>query len=272
MQQDPTDELLSVFERRRSINPMADLVDAIGRDSKSGQRKSQDFLSCSAIGIDTNILLRLATQKNYYNVVDYLRKVHKAPLIIPGQSIQEFWNNSISYMNEDTKKLWSKYSAFENEANNFEFDFGGHLKNIRDSLEEFKLELERVGDRSTIELAKKVLNDLQERGVVSFCPRSPFYEVVAHRDKTKTPPGFEDKGKDGDFFIWADFLYGLKKQQICGMKFDHVIFVTQDGKPDWSIAGSAHPILVSEVRALLNTSFEIWDFNELITETSSKAS
>ena len=96
-------------------------------------------------------------------------------------------------------------------------------------------------------------------------PRAPFQEIGALRKRTRTPPGFRDDG-DGDFFIWVDLLTGLLDAQVRGDKYGRVALVSLDKKVDWSRAGIAHPILVAEVRTLLNVPFEIWTIDKLATE------
>jgi hypothetical protein len=85
------------------------------------------------------------------------------------------------------------------------------------------------------------------------------------RKKTKTPPGFRDDD-DGDFFIWVDFLTGLLNARAAGESYGRVALVSLERKVDWSRAGMAHPILVAEVRALLNVPFEIWTIDRLAAE------
>ena len=80
-----------------------------------------------------------------------------------------------------------------------------------------------------------------------------------------TPPGFRDNG-DGDFFIWVDLLTGLLEAQALGKEYRRVALVSLDKKVDWSRAGIAHPILVAEVRTLLNVPFEIWTIDRLSAE------
>lgn len=86
--------------------------------------------------------------------------------------------------------------------------------------------------------------------------------LATHRKRTKTPPGFKDDG-DGDFFIWVDLLTGLQLARASSRQFSRAVLVSGDRKLDWSRNGIAHPILVAEVRALLNVPFEIWPTQKL---------
>lgn len=272
MAQNALDEILAVFERRTSFeDPIGDLVSALKDEPKSDQLADDPELPDTALGIDTNVLLRLVAHKKAYNAVDYLAKVHKAPLILPGQSIQEFWNNRSNVIETVSRKLWKAYKEFKKYVDEIGDDFDEHMSSIEKDLRDFENKYKKVYDQSTLDSMMSVLETLQKGAIVPFCPRAPFCNIVSHRNNTKTPPGFMDTG-DGDFFIWVDFLYGLRQQQLKGSKFSHVVFVTNDAKVDWSVGNTAHPILVSEVRAVLDVSFEIWDLNKFIKETTAATS
>lgn len=110
-----------------------------------------------------------------------------------------------------------------------------------------------------------LLETLAKKASTPYAPRLRFQGIAALRKSTKTPPGFRDEG-DGDFYIWVDFLTGLQKAQSDKQAFSRVVLVTMDRKIDWSRAGVAHPILVAEVKALLNVPFEIWTIDRLAKE------
>jgi hypothetical protein len=131
---------------------------------------------------------------------------------------------------------------------------------------EWKSRLARIDDWNAVAVEKA----LKKKAAVSYAPRALFHEIGTYRKTTKTPPGFRDDG-DGDYFIWVDLLTGLLDAQVRGEKYGRVVFVSLDKKVDWSRAGVAHPILVAEVRALLNVPFEIWTIDKLATEIAAVA-
>ena len=253
------EELISIFERHTSIDALSALVDAL--DPKQSAIDLQD----TALGIDANVFLRLADDENSALIVDYLSGVHKAPLILPGQAIQEFWNNQTEAIATVSRKLGSNFQNFKKAVESIDDDFGDIIDRLEKLLDEFHKEHGNVYEEATVKKTAAVLNNLMANAVVPFCPRTAFLDLVAHRDKTKTPPGFKDSG-DGDFFIWADLLYGLKTLQIEGDKFTRVVLVTNDTKKDWSRDGIAHPILAAEARALLHVPFETWNLKKLAAE------
>ena len=253
------EELLSVFNRRTNIDALRALVDALD------PKQAEVSLSNTALGLDANVFLRLADHNKSALVVDYLSGIHKAPLILPGQAVQEFWNNQTEAVATVSKKLESNFKNFKNAVESIDDDFGEYLAKIETLLSEFSSEHGSVYEEATVKKTALVMDNLQASAVATFCPRIPLLELAAHRNKTKTPPGFKDSG-DGDFFIWADFLYGLRNMQHQGMKFDRAVLVTNDTKKDWSRDGVAHPILAAEAYALLEVPFETWTLKQLIEE------
>ena len=144
-------------------------------------------------------------------------------------------------------------------------DFENYLEQIDALLNQFSAEHGHVYDEATVRRTLSLLEALTKKASVTYAPRALFYEIGTHRKMTKTPPGFRDDG-DGDFFIWVDLLTGLLDAQEKGAEYKRVVFVSLDKKVDWSRAGVAHPILVAEIRALLNVPFEIWTIDKLATE------
>lgn len=259
MTMDAADELNAIFERRTEIDALGALVDALDPN------QTAISLANTAIGLDANVFLRLADDDKSALIVDYLSGIHRAPLVLPGQAVQEFWNNQTEAVATVSKKLGSSFKSFKSAVEGIDDDFGDYLKKIELQLNEFSAEHGNVYEEATVKKTATVLSNLQSRAVTSFCPRPKLLQLATHRKNTKTPPGFKDSG-DGDFFIWADFLYGLRTMQKSGSKFDRTVLVTNDTKKDWSRDGVAHPILTAEVNALLRVPFETWTLKQLVAE------
>ena len=111
----------------------------------------------------------------------------------------------------------------------------------------------------------KVEQLLNKKAILSYVPRTRFFEMANNRKRTKTPPGFKDSN-DGDFFVWIEFLYGLLKAKDSGGKFNHAILLTDDTKKDWSYKNEAHPILAAEVQSLVGVPFDVWTTDQLCAE------
>jgi hypothetical protein len=256
-------KLKRVLDRQIGIDALTTLINAIG------DQTDEVGFSETAVGIDTNILLKLSSSTMAEDVFDYLGSEHAPPLILPGQAIQEFWNNQLNAVQTRADKLAKSFQKFSEELDKFGTDFGDFASSIRVILDQFSSEYGHVYDEATVRKTLKLLAVLKEKSSVPFVPRSDFKAIADMRSSTKTPPGFRDDG-DGDFFIWADFLYGLKLQQISGATFDRAVLVTEDKKPDWSRKGLAHPILVSEAQAYLGVPFELWSQERLIREVTAQ--
>jgi hypothetical protein len=52
-------------------------------------------LARTAIGLDSSVFLRISGHAKSVDIIDYLNSAHSAPLILPGQAIQEFRNNQL---------------------------------------------------------------------------------------------------------------------------------------------------------------------------------
>jgi hypothetical protein len=142
-------------------------------------------------------------------------------------------------------------------------NFGDFGEKMNELLDRFSAEHGYVYDEAILRKTIGILGVLKDKAVLSYVPRSRFADIAASRKRTKTPPGFKDEG-DGDFFIWAEFLYGLLQARDSGQAFNHAVVVTLDQKPDWSRAGVAHPVLAAEMRQLLGVNFEVWTIDQLV--------
>jgi PIN like domain len=251
--------LVGVLSRQTPNEALAALVMALKPEISNAS------LVDTAIGLDSTVFLRLAAHPKSADIVDYLGSKHAAPLILPGQAIQEFWNNQLQAVDSIATNVRKKFEAFQSELKKADPNFLQYAERIEAILEEFNTQHGHVYDEATVRKTVAVLELLQARASVPYASRTTFMDIAAYRKRTRTPPGFKDDG-DGDFFIWADFLTGLQLARAKGASFARAILVTRDQKLDWSRAGIAHPILIAEVKALLGVSFEIWSDERLSSE------
>lgn len=254
-------ELIELLNRQVKLDAISALIDSIRPPT------SEIDLKDTAIGLDANAFLRINNNKKSEDIVDYLGTAHSAPLILPGQTIQEFWNNQLVVVDTIASALRGKIDALKAEITKLQDDFGDYAIRIEALIDEFNAQHGHVYDEATVRKTLALLEILQAKAKVPYAPRLALQEIALHRKRTKTPPGFKD-GLDGDFFVWADFLTGLQQCRAEGAKFSRAVLVTLDKKPDWSRSGKAHPILVAEVRALLNIPFEIWTIDKLAEEVA----
>ncbi len=249
-------ELLDLLDRRTAIDAVAALRHALRR------QESVIPLAETAIGFDANVVLRLGTDRRNDSIIDYLRSLHSAPLILPGQVIQEFWNNQHNAIRSMAKNGREQFQKLKSELDKFDDDFGGFAASFDDLMTKFSEEYGYMFDPSTVSRTDTFLDVLQTRALIPYVERSLYGEIAKVRHDTKTPPGFEDSG-DGDFYVWADLLRGLQMARDAGTAFSKVALITHDKKKDWSRDGNPHPILAAEVTALTGKPFETWTLEQL---------
>lgn len=251
------DRLKAVLDRHISVDSLESMYLAI-----NPKLRSYTQLESVALGIDSSVFLRLAKHKKREDILDYLRTKHSAPLILPGQAVQEYWNNQHSAISTKAKEIKKIFSQLKHEIEGLDSDFENYAHEMESLLNRFDDEYGYIYDASTNRHTLSLLEMLKEKASLSYVPRIYFSDIARNRKRTKTPPGFKDDG-DGDFFIWADFLYGLLIAKEAGLQFDRVVLLTNDTKVDWSLAGTAHPVLVAEVEELFGVPFDVWTAEQL---------
>ena len=245
------DDILAVLERRTEINVLSALIQAV----KIGPPTA--ILSNSAIIIDANAVLRIPGHKKSSDIIDYIGVVHPKPVVLPGQVVQEFWNNQLNAVATVYKTIKQRSNDLDKEViKALEVGVSG-IEGIGSAVEEFKKDNEHLFDADLIQKTTSFLEQLSISAIVPHAPRAGLKEIATQRKMSKTPPGFKDDG-DGDFLVWIDALWGLSNAKGNGKTFESVILLSNDKKPDWCRGHTAHPVLYAEIRTLLNVHFEVW--------------
>jgi hypothetical protein len=223
---------------------------------------NQNSFERTVIAFDTNVFLKLSNHRKSADVIDFLRTSFPGKLLLPGQVIQEFWNNQL-YAVETLADSIKKHSEnLRKEVEKIDPSYGDFAGRFQNLVDEFQLSFGYVYDEKTSRKIKLIVSLLSEKALVPFCRRNDFSSIAAIRKRTKTPPGFKDE-LDGDFFVWADLLLGVAILEKQGFSPSRVVLVTNDGKIDWSRSGVPHPILTAEMKALCGANFEIWSLDKL---------
>jgi hypothetical protein len=81
--------LIDVLDRQIPCEVLNSLVSALQQAPPSLS------LDDTAIALDANAFLRIPAHAKAEDMIDFLSRAHTGPLIIPGQAIQEFWNNQL---------------------------------------------------------------------------------------------------------------------------------------------------------------------------------
>lgn len=240
-----------VLNRDVPIDSLAELSRCVSSSGFSSNVPEGSF----AIGFDTNAIFRLGLGRRGPDAVDYLVKSHIGPVIVPGQTIQEVWNNSLAAVLPQAKVVQKKFLELEQEMLKVDIHLGQEGAAAREAINDLIALRGDWLDPSALITFETTLQSLLGAGHAPYVPREEFAPLARIRRDTKTPPGFEDTHGFGDFFVWADFLLGVATQSET---FDHVVFVTNDTKKDWSRNGIPHPILVAEARAVAGVPFTLW--------------
>lgn len=258
-----------VLNRTAPVASLQELRDGLNRSSHV-QQTGVSNLGAVAFGFDTNAIFRMGLGKQGADAVDYLRTQHTGPVIVPGQAVQEVWNNLLAAVQPKGKNLLQAFSDFQKKADAIGVPAGETGKALEEALSAWSDEYIEWLDPETQEILSDTLEVLSQ-GRCSYVPRAEFYELARTRQETKTPPGFKDQAQNhGDFFVWADFLYALAQTDLSGVAA--TVLVTNDEKPDWSRDGVAHPVLTAEARAVAGVPFYLWTtkrFTSAVSETSS---
>lgn len=212
-------------------------------------------LAETVIAFDANVLLRMSKHRNCDDIVDYLRTAFSGKIILPGQVIQEFWNNQFLGVDSISSALQKKFKEIRETIGNLDDQFGDYATRFDALMNEFDEKYGYIFDENTARKTKLFVDLLIEKARVPFVQRSLISASAEVRKRTKTPPGFKDGG-DGDFFVWADLLLGLAELKKEDFPYRRVILVTLDKKIDWSRGGIPHPILSAEIHAISGAEFE----------------
>ena len=264
---EPLDRVWNVLDRATDSNSMLELLNGLSEKDRRPPLVSGTRI---AFAFDANAIFRIGLGRQGANALDYLTK-HAPPVIIPGQAIQEVWNNFLAGVEPKSKIVAKRLSDLEEELEAIGQDLGDLGDAAKSALQKL---IDSHGDWTdpiAINEFEGAVKALVAVGQVSYVPREKFYRLGEIRKETKTPPGFKDEPRNfGDFFVWADFLYGIARADLRNV--DAVVMVTNDQKADWSRNHVPHPVLVSEARAVSGKEFRLWTLDKFHAFVKSIAS
>lgn len=254
----PKDAVLRILTRQDTVDPLPHLISALKHDVPP----QEDFRRW-ALGFDSNVILNIAKGRDVSDLADYLRTRHTGPIILPSQTIQEFWNNRISAVNDLADRICDSFSKLESMVQEIDPSYSELKSSLTPILNKFRQEYGRVLDGSVANNLNALLSTFKDCTETHQMPRSALFDIARQRQTSRTPPGFKDDG-DGDFLVWADFLLGLKiAQENSSEPYPCAALITDDTKKDWSTKGTTNPILCAEVHALVGTPFVTLTLNQL---------
>lgn len=246
---DCVDRVCQLLDRNVGIGALASLSKAMKFELVERP------LSEIVIAFDANVFLRLSSNSRCEDIVDYLRTTFEGRLILPGQVIQEFWNNQFLAIATLSASVQKKFKELSDLIVSIDDRYEQYAERFETILQEFNADFGYVFDENTTRKTRLFVDLLQEKATVPYIPRTILGDTASARKRSKTPPGFKDD-LDGDFYVWADLLLGLAELKQAGVDFKRVVLVTLDKKIDWSREGVPHPILSAEVAGICGAEFE----------------
>ncbi|WP_169493191.1 PIN-like domain-containing protein [Novosphingobium olei] len=243
------DQVCALLDRKVDISALSSLSGALKFEPPNCD------LAQTVIAFDANVVLRLSKHTKCDDIVDYLRAEFPGHLVLPGQVIQEFWNNQFLAIDSISSSVQKKFKELSEAIGSFDERFADYSIRFQSLMDEFNENYGYVFDEQTARKTKLFVDLLLEKARVPFVPRTLIAASAEVRKKSKTPPGFKDGG-DGDFFVWADLLLALAELKSEDVRYERVTLVTLDKKIDWSRGGIPHPILSAEIHAICGAKFE----------------
>lgn len=236
------EKIYGVLSREREVESYKYLLKGLRAKHKNSQLKD------SIIGFDTNVLLRLAGHKMYPTIVDFLSVERNGKVVIPGQSIQEFWSNIYSIKKQDKHKVIKELDNLESKIKSLGPAFDDSFLSYSAVASQIKNDLNNYHNKNISKKFIEFFESLSEKAVVDYAPRDLFHQIAQNRAHNKTPPGYMDNSHS-DFYVWLDFLYSsfnlVSKHDI-----EAAYFITNEQKEDWLCEGTLHPVLQAEYHAI----------------------
>lgn len=254
------EELEALLRRERPVNTIAAMLNAIQCPS------APVSLDRAALCLDTNVFFQLSNMGERVQIVDYLSAKHTELLVVSAQAIQEVWNGYLNGIDTVATDIRNKLDALSKAVAPIDQGFGEYKERFDALLSEFKDDFGHLHQEGLKERIRGLIELLQRRATFCEVPRQRFEVYYSSRKLTKTPPGFKDDGA-GDYFIWLDFLFGLRLAKQGGAAFDKAVLVSADRKIDWVRGGAAHPTLVQECLDFVGVPLEIWNLKRLAEAT-----
>lgn len=224
-----------------------------------------------AMGFDTNCLKHLRRDQKAANDVLAFIESEAISLIVPGQAIQEFWNNHGTFV-ADVENIVGEMGKLSKRVERLSSqpDHAVRLERLQSDLASLTADIQDSQNPRLLAESADLWEKLNQLANVSYVPREAFVGIGRMRFDSKTPPGFADDKKLanqlGDFFVWADFLLGILEAKLGDVvrRPGRVALVTDDQKNDWVVAGKPHPVLLGEFNTLTNRTLEVLTADALV--------
>lgn len=221
-----------------------------------------------AVGLDTNILKALRRDPTFAERLFVTLQANGIALIVPSQSIVEYWNNHKVFASDEWNAFGSDLDKLTKRIENDKL--AGHnekaVNQIRELVQGISDDLQEAKTPGYLNRSKELIKSLLESASTPRVSRPRFAQLAVIRMQSKVPPGFADEktkaSPHGDFFAWSDFLLGA----LCITPVEErkrFVWVTDETKPDWKTGGAGHPALLEEFMWVVGGELTILSSSEI---------
>lgn len=215
-----------------------------------------------AIGLDTNVLKRLRHDAIWAERMALALQLQSVALIIPGQVVNEYWNNHRVFAGEDWASFGNDFKRLAGKLDGISLRRQGDaiVEEIQILISGMSDELDSERSPDYLEKSRALMEVLLAASIKPMASRLRFSELASARSLSRTPPGFADEksksASHGDFYVWIDYLLGVILLDSPSDR-PHCIWVTDDSKPDWKTGTDGHPALLEEFQYVTGHSLSI---------------
>lgn len=224
-----------------------------------------EFSKGSAVCFDTNFFKNFGKVGKFEEFIDYFSNIHTGPIILPSQVVVEIWNNLVNFKQDYTSDFEKAVKQLDFVVEKIDISYL-HLKTGASELvEKFKADFGFILNPTVKANRSAFMGMLELKAHHSQVSREIYSSIAQSRKMSKIPPGFLDD-RDGDFYVWAEFLLGLLTMKKNKSNFESAFVITDDRKPDWSFNNSPHPVLSAEVKKIVGVPFGILTIEQLVNK------
>ena len=256
LRQQHIDKIYQVLSRQTPFSSLALVLDAL-EETVPNQPSDPNKI---AFGLDANVILHMQLHSL---IPDYLGGIHSGLVILPSQAVQEFWNNRQT-MQGAAHEVRTRFDTLKLAVAKLDIEHQQFLDGFEALLAEFEAGSGWTWAESFRTKVTAAFKQVSARAIEPQFPKDVMAQISHERDASKTPPGFKDKDKNGDLYVWAEFLLGLLQGRAAGHDFELAVLLTRDKKADWGKGGHAHPFLCAELQEVVGVAFETWDMKEML--------
>ncbi|MFS0730053.1 PIN-like domain-containing protein [Curtobacterium sp. 1P10AnD] len=173
-----------------------------------------DVLTLAGVGFDTNVLKVFRNDGVWTESMLVSLKSNSVAVIVPGQSVLEYWNNHKVFASEEWATFGADFARLARKLENGGLDRqnSAAVQDIQTRIASIADDLEAEKSPDYLKKSLELMELLLEGARKPMVSRSMFSGLARARQESRMPPGFADERSKssslGDFYVWCDFLLG----------------------------------------------------------------